>query len=169
MIAEYIEDKELIVSAVGVISDLVGNDDMGVFFLNVPTFDTIAKLISRYADESSILEVILLILQFIKSVDLDCSMRIQTHFLEVYARLLGEHMEEEETVKKVMDLAASMTLHTEACVDAFPHFMPVILACGEKYADDAEITQLFAQIVFYVSKQHSVVSQLYEGKVMLLL
>ena len=165
VIAEYIENKELIVSAVGVISDLVGNDDMGAFFLNVPTFDTIAKLISRYADESSILEVILSILQFIKSVDMDCTMRIQTHFLEVYARLLEEHIEEKETVAKVLDLAASMTSHTEACVDAFPHFVPVVLSCGEKYAEDKEITRLFAMILFYVSKQRSVVSQLYEAKV----
>lgn len=109
--------------------------------------------------------MILSILQFIKSVDMDCTMRIQTHFLEVYARLLEEHIEEKETVAKVLDLAASMTSHTEACVDAFPHFVPVVLSCGEKYAEDKEITRLFAMILFYVSKQRSVVSQLYEAKV----
>ena len=169
VIAEYIEERDLIVSAVGVISDLVSNDELGPLFLNVPTFDTIAKLISRYANESSILDVILRILLFIKSVDLDCAMRIQTHFLEVYSRLIEEHIEEVETVTKVMDLAAAMTEHTEACVDAFPHFMPVILSCGEKYAANAEVTELFAKILFHVSKQASVVAQLYEAKVVQLL
>lgn len=88
VISEYFEDHELVVEALGVIENLVSNDKVAVFFLNVPAFETIAKLISKYAEDDSILSVVLKILEYIKYVDADCAMRIQTHFLDVYARLL---------------------------------------------------------------------------------
>ena len=165
VISEYFEDHELVVEALGVIENLVSNDKVAVFFLNVPAFETIAKLISKYAEDDSILSVVLKILEYIKYVDADCAMRIQTHFLDVYARLLTVHKEKYETVKVVLELAVAMTMHTEACTEAFPDFIPAVIGCQKQYAEDADVNMLFAKIVFYVSKQKSVVASLYDAKV----
>lgn len=162
VISEYMEDHELVVEAVNVIVNLVANNEVAPLFLNVPAFETIAQLISKYAEDESILSVVLRILNFIKYVDADCVLRIQTHFLDVYARLLDVHKDKLDTVKEVLALAEAMTEHTDACVEAFPNFIPAVIGCHELYGEDKEVNMLFAKVVFYVSKQAAVVSSLFD-------
>ena len=165
VISEYMEDHELVIEAVNVIANLVVNNEVAPFFLNVPAFETIAQLISKYAEDDSILSVVLRILTFIKDVDADCVLRIQTHFLDVYARLLEVHKDKLETVQKVLELAEAMTEHTDACVEAFPHFIPAVITCHELYSEEKDINMLFAKVMFYVSKQSAVVGELFDSQV----
>ena len=62
-----------------------------------------------------------------------------------------------------------MTTHTDACIEAFPLFIPAVIASGEKYEANEKITKLVASIIFYVSKQTEVVPMMYDAKVVPLL
>ena len=163
----YIDDTELVTHAVNVLADMALNKQVAPYLHNASAFKTIADVIGRYKDNATILSTVLRLLgkEYMDLIDYNCALRMEANFLAVYADLLEVYMEEEETVKAVLELALAMTCYVEACKDAFPHFVPVVLQVASKYDTKQEMIELVAHVLFDVSKNSAMVGQLYDAKV----